>query len=45
MKRCKHYPDDNDDSGPICGAGSDVSGHECTEEDEKNCQWAKELIK
>ena len=47
MKNCKHYPSDNEvkndpNFAPVCGCGSDISGHECNEEDEKKCPWAKE---
>ena len=41
--QCSYYPMNGDDC--VCYAGSDVSGHECTLEDEKTCQWAiKESI-
>jgi hypothetical protein len=41
-KLCGFYPFPYDDSGPICGAGSDVLGSkQCTKEDERNCEWAK----
>jgi len=41
VKPCRYYP--KGDEGPICDAGSEVVGEECTEKDEKECKWAKEL--
>ena len=41
VKPCSYYP--KGDEGPVCDAGSEVVSKECTDEDEKECQWAKEL--
>ena len=46
--KCSFYPIDEEivEYGPICGAGSDVSGGlPCTQEDEKTCQWAQQAKK
>jgi hypothetical protein len=39
MSPCSFYPKDE----PICGAGSEVSGYVCTEEDELQCPWARQM--
>ena len=42
MSKCTFYPSAED--GPVCGAGSDVSGcsKPCTKDNEARCVWAKE---
>lgn len=43
---CFYYPSKDEDSGGVCGRGSEISGeHPCTKEDEGKCQWAKESSK
>jgi len=38
---CELYPTD-DDEGCVCGAGSDISGHVCTIDDQIKCPWYHE---
>ena len=43
-KNCEYYPTEKelDEDGPFCAQGSDVSGGPpCTEDDQRECQWAK----
>jgi hypothetical protein len=46
MKNCKYWPTDKEiEAGlfsGVCGAGSEIGGLPCTEQDEKECEHAFE---